>query len=104
MCRVPSGSSSGPEHLGAKRGSSGSRAGSANFGELAAVQLHEVGVVAARWLCDVGVLAAVRPHGAEAAPGEELAQVTPPAHARERDGYGSGEDRAAEQREPADDV
>src|SRR5258708_21736946 len=35
------------------------RAGSANFGVLAAVQLHEVGVVAALWLCDVGVLAAV---------------------------------------------
>ena len=58
---------------------------SANFGVLAAVQLHEVGVVAARWLCDVGVLAAVQPHDAQAAPGDQLAQVPHPAHARERD-------------------
>src|SRR6266567_6018492 len=49
------------------------RAGSANFGVLAAVQLHEAGVVAARWLCDVGVLAAVQPHDAEAARRQQLA-------------------------------
>src|SRR6185437_4029121 len=32
-------------------------AGSADFGVFATVQLHEVGVVAAVWLCGVGVLA-----------------------------------------------
>src|ERR1039457_4545416 len=76
------------------------RARSANFGVLAAVQLHKVGVVPALWLGDVGVLAAVQPHDAEAAPGEQLAQVPHPVHARERDSYSGGEDRAAEQREP----
>src|SRR5262249_15789741 len=68
---------------------------SANFGVPAAVQLHDVGVVAAPWLCDVGVLAAVQLHDTEAAPGDQLAQVPHPAHARERDSYGGGEDRAA---------
>src|SRR5262249_22020652 len=72
---------------------------SANFGVLAAVQLHDVGVVAAPRLCDVGVLAAVQLHETEAAPGEQLVQVPHPAYARE----GGGEDRAAKQHEPADD-
>src|ERR1022692_4830100 len=77
--------------------------GSANFGALAAVQLHDVGVVAAPWLCDVRVLAAVQLHDAEAAPGDQLAQVPQPAYARERDSYGGG-GPAAHKREPAGDV
>src|SRR5258708_7031483 len=77
---------------------------SASFGVPAAVKLQEVGVVAAAWLCDAGVLAAVQLHDTEAAPGDQLAQAPHPAHARERDSYGGGEDRAAKQREPADDV
>src|SRR5262249_61528477 len=56
---------------------------SANVGVLAAVQLHDVGVVAARWLCIVGVLAAVQLHDTEAAPGDQLAQVPHPAYARD---------------------
>src|SRR4051812_16594664 len=86
----------------ARRTRNKGRARSANLGVLTAVQLHGVGVVAALWLCDVGVLTAVQPHDAEAAPGEEFAQLPPPAHARERYCYGRSEDRAAEQREPAD--
>ena len=61
------------------------RGRSANFGVLAAVQLHDVGVAAALWLCDVGVLAAVHLRDTEAAPGEQLAQVPHPAHARDPD-------------------
>jgi hypothetical protein len=80
------------------------RARSANFGVLAAVQLHKAGVMPARWLGDVGVLAAVQPHDAEAVHRQQLAQVPHAAHARDRDSYGGGEDRAAEQREPAGDV
>jgi hypothetical protein len=43
---------------------------SANLGVLAAIQVHDVGVVAVRWLCDVGVPAAVRLHHREAEPGD----------------------------------
>jgi len=50
------------------------------------------------------LLAAVQLHDTELAPGDQLAQVPHPAHARERDSRGGGEDRAAEQREPGDDV
>ena len=49
----------------------------------------------ALWLGDVGVLAAVRPHDTEVPPGEHLAQVPHPVHARERDSYDGGKDRAA---------
>src|ERR1700722_2457298 len=77
---------------------------SANLGVIAAVQVHDVGVVAAAWLCGVGVLAGVWLREAEAAPGDQLAQVPHPAHARETDSYDGGKDRAAEQRESADDV
>src|SRR6516165_12759085 len=77
---------------------------SANFGVLAAIQLHHVGVVAAPWLFDVGVLAVVQLDEREAALGDQLAQVPYPADARERDSDGGGQDRAAKQREPADDV
>src|SRR5271165_4324468 len=80
------------------------RVRSANFGVLAAVQLHEVGVAAAARLCDVGVLAAVQLHDVENGPGEQLAHVPHPGHARERDSDGGGENRATEQREPADDM
>jgi hypothetical protein len=79
------------------------RARSANVGLLAAVQLHEVGVVAAFWFCDVAVLTVIQLREAEVASGEQLAQVWHPAHARERDSYGGGEDRAAE-RARAEDV
>src|SRR5947207_599845 len=80
------------------------RVRSADFGVLAAVQLHDVGVGAAFWLCDAGIPAAVQLPDTEAAPGDQLAQVPHPAHACDRDSYGGGEDGAAEQREPADDV
>src|SRR5258708_39975752 len=72
---------------------------SASFGVLAAVQLHDVGVVAAAWLCDAGVLAAVQLHDTEAAPGDQLAQAPHPAHARERASYGGRADPSATQRE-----
>ena len=54
------------------------RVWSANFGELAAVQLHDVGGVAALWLCDADVRAAVQVHDTKAAPGDQLAQVPHP--------------------------
>src|ERR1700722_6548186 len=80
------------------------RSWSANFGVVAAIQLHDVGVVADPWLGDVAVLAAVRLHDREAESGDQLPQVPQPAHAGDRDSYGGGEYRAAEQREPADNV
>src|SRR5579871_2851869 len=70
--------------------------GLADFGVLAAVQFQDVGVTAVLRLRDVGVLAVIQAHDTEAAPGEHLAQVPHPAHARQRDGYAGGENRAAE--------
>jgi hypothetical protein len=46
----------------------------------------------------------IQSHDPEVPPGEQLAQVPHPAHARDRDSNAGREDRAAEQREPADDV
>src|SRR5208282_6515342 len=76
---------------------------SADFGVVAGVQLYDVGVATVLRLGDVGVLAAIHRHETEAS-GDQLAQVPHSAHAGDRDGYARGEDRAAEQRKPADHV
>src|SRR3984885_9308842 len=78
-------------------------ASSADFGVLAGIQLYDVVVATVLRLCNVGVLAAVQRHDAEAS-GDHLAQVPHSAHAWYPDPYGGGGDRAAEQRQPADHV
>lgn len=67
---------------------------SADLGVLAAIQLHDIGVVAAPWLGGVSVPAAVRLHDWEARPGDQLAQAPHSAQARERHSHGMSQRKA----------